>query len=260
MRNLAGATTAHADAYIEDELTEACVPFYKGYTADGEVQATLIGEHKRFRFERAWYYWVVSGPVPIPLAKELYEDPRGRHDVRVDGHCGCPEPEKPWTEIVDGVECVTTYHIDSQDGLNLFAEKVLGTRPLPPTEEEKEAAKAISRTNTGGWVIYEDGKTEEDYEAATEEVHAIRRELTDLRHRLTRLSEGADHNLIPTDSIAHAVGCSLTTAVVTLYQLENQHDECSFPMRAARVRKLWDDLYQNPDKYVLRESEAAERR
>lgn len=253
MRNLAGETTAHADAYVEDELTEACIPIFPD-DARGEVRTKIVGESGAYRFERAWYYWVVSGPVSVPLAKELYEDPRGRFDVRVDGHCGCPEPEAPWTSDVDGVECVTTYHIDSQDGLNLFAEKVLKTRPLPPTEEEKEAAKEIARANHSGRVIYEDGLTEEDYLVAGEEVHAIRRGLTDLRHRLNDLSRGADKGLIPTDSIAHTVGCSLTTAVVTLYQLENQHDDRSFSLRAARTRKLWDDLYRNPTNYVLQKT------
>lgn len=253
MKNLAGASTLHADAHIEDELKEACIPIFKGDPAKGEVTASLVGEHGRFRFERVWSYWVVNGPVSVELAWELYNDPRGRYDVRVAGHCGCPEPVDPWTTVVDGIDSVTEYHIDSQDGLNLFAEKVLGTRPLPPTKEEKEGALEIARANNSGTVIYEDGLTEEDMLAAEREVHEIRRGLTDLRHRLNRLSEGADRGTIPTDSVAHTVACSLTTAVVTLYELENPSDDRSFAARAKRIKGLWQDLYANPTRYVLRE-------
>jgi hypothetical protein len=152
MRNLAGTTTAHANAYIEDELNEARIAFTRGTPSQGEVATSIhaTATSKRgvlsgtFKFERAWSYWVVNGPVSVELAWELYNDTRGRHDVRVAGHCGCPEPVAPWTSVVGGIDSVTEYHIDSQEGLNLFAEKVLGTRPLPPTEKERKTAKECS--------------------------------------------------------------------------------------------------------------------
>lgn len=221
MRNLAGETTLHADAHIEDELKEACIPIFKGDSAEGEVMASLAGKHGKFRFKRAWSYWVVNGPVSVELAWELYNDPRGRYDVRVAGHCGCPEPTVPWTTVVDGIDSVTEYHIDSQDGLNLFAEKVLGTRSLPPTKEEKKVALEIARANNIGMIIYEDDLTEEDIIAAQQEVHEICCAITDLHHRLDRLRQGVERTLVPHDSLTHTVAGSLTTAIVTLYSLEN---------------------------------------
>jgi len=244
MINLAGQSTRHADAYIEDELKEACIPIFQGAISPGEVPASLIGEHGRFRFERAWYYWVVNGPVPLDVAQAMYEDPRGRNDVRVDGNCGCPEPK----------DRVMLYHIDSQDGLNLFAEKVLGTRPLPPTQEEKEAALDIARGDSGArvrTVVYEDSPTEEDYLEAAREVHDIRNGLSKLRGRLYDLSRGLDKGLVSTDSVAHTVACSLTTALVTLYQLEDSSDDRSFQARAQRTKERWEDIYRNPTAYTL---------
>lgn len=91
----------------------------------------------RFVFTRAWYYWVVSGPVPLIAAMEMYADEYGKRDVRVDGHCGCPSPDQQmeisgrynWAHPYDGVYAqesgylsVNIYHIDSQIGLNIFAD------------------------------------------------------------------------------------------------------------------------------------------
>jgi hypothetical protein len=95
------------------------------------------------------------------MAKQLYADPVGRTDIRVDGHCGCPPPEPPWLtwrvgerEVINpspddnamakrlgidwseyligdpvelGAEAfVDTYHIDSELGLYLFARAIEG--------------------------------------------------------------------------------------------------------------------------------------
>lgn len=77
MKNLAGASTLHADAHIEDELKEACIPIFKGDPAKGEVTASLVGEHGRFRFERVWSYWVVNGPVSVEAARKALDHPWG---------------------------------------------------------------------------------------------------------------------------------------------------------------------------------------
>lgn len=61
-----------------------------------EVPAAIMGKLGRFEFYRAWCYWIVCGPVPLNVAKELYADPVGKTDIRVSGHCGCPPPDKPW--------------------------------------------------------------------------------------------------------------------------------------------------------------------
>lgn len=116
-------------------------------------------EKQLFKFHRAWYYWVASGNVPLEVAQELYSKGKVGHDeIRSGGDCGCRPPET-WTEWHDelgrvlvpmkqkeeiekvrkyldadffdkhvfvedpaavGHGFVTTYHIDSQEGLNLF--------------------------------------------------------------------------------------------------------------------------------------------
>jgi hypothetical protein len=85
---------------------------------------TNIAPHVSFVFCRAWYYWVVIGLVPLYVANELYENPIGKKDVRVSGHCGCPSPIE-WIKnrhLIAGHQCVECYHIDSQEGLNLFVQ------------------------------------------------------------------------------------------------------------------------------------------
>ncbi len=53
-------------------------------------------------------YWIVTGPVPLEVALDLYCDPVSEH-IRVAGHCGCPPPEEPWTTLRmnDGTELVS---------------------------------------------------------------------------------------------------------------------------------------------------------
>lgn len=121
MKNLAGYK--EADAVISEELRR-CMIDQRRLTDDekrGEVPATIGGTLGRFTFRRAWYYWTVRGDVPIAIAERLYADPIGATDIRVAGHCGCPPPSK-WA--TGGV--VTSYHIDSEAGLRIFADAVRG--------------------------------------------------------------------------------------------------------------------------------------
>jgi len=101
MENLARAT---ADEKVEcsvlRELERCRIPAIKE-KGQGEVPYRHIGKLGDFTFRRAWGYWVVKGPVPIEVAKELYDDVVGRTDIRVDGHCGCPAPELPWVTYYD---------------------------------------------------------------------------------------------------------------------------------------------------------------
>lgn len=114
MINLAGAD--YADQAIRDELGAVGVQLVDhGTRIGGEVPTRYTGTLGAFVFKRLWYYWSVRGPVPLPVACELYADPVGRNDVRVAGHCGCPPPEE-WAS--DGF--VDQYHIDSAAGLRLF--------------------------------------------------------------------------------------------------------------------------------------------
>lgn len=155
MRNLAG--NEHCDEYIQKELRSAGIRLVRGEKQDGEVHATVTGALGAFKFFRKWSYWSVEGYMPLEVAKELYEDPVGKADVRAMGHAGCPPPEAPWIEWYDsegrrifplskrpkgyfgkgvgyqmffkdpskvGKGYITLYHIDTQEGLNLFADAI----------------------------------------------------------------------------------------------------------------------------------------
>lgn len=93
MENLAG--NADCDRYITRELERARIPWVVVDRVNYEVPYAVIGKLGEFAFKRAWYYYIVSGRVPLEAAKEMYyEDPVGRTDIRVNGHCGCPAPEE----------------------------------------------------------------------------------------------------------------------------------------------------------------------
>lgn len=92
MKNLAG--DPDCDREIRRELTRARIPIVRNPPPRGEVPATLQGELGPILFTRAWRYWVARGPVPIEIARTLYEDPVGKTDIRSGGHCGCPAPDE----------------------------------------------------------------------------------------------------------------------------------------------------------------------
>lgn len=98
MRNLAGSR--ECDQFIERELVRAGIGVLQGPRSTAEVPATItgkIGESKTFIFTRAWVYWVAEGLMPVAIARELYDDPVGRTDIRVCGSCTCPAPTAPHT-------------------------------------------------------------------------------------------------------------------------------------------------------------------
>lgn len=189
MENLAG--NKNCDPQILKELTEAEVDVVQLSTPlQSEVPASIIGQLPDFQFHRAWYYWVVKGKVPLNVAKELYDDPNGREDVRVAGHCGCPPPEEwaehfdhdgkrlypleaeedliTWENATEGNETmeemeeivreartttryvenpieeavksiVSSYHIDTQEGLNFFVTTLRKHGVVPPKEEKNKS-------------------------------------------------------------------------------------------------------------------------
>lgn len=109
MENLAGRVDC--DKQIELELKRCGIEVvYLLAPMRREVPASTVGKLGPFNFERAWYYWVVKGFVPLKVALELYKDPVGRTDVRVAGHCGCPPPDKPWLiwRLPDGRRVIPT--------------------------------------------------------------------------------------------------------------------------------------------------------
>ncbi len=148
MRNLAGVE--NCDTYISKELEKAGItPYNLGKVTFDEVPYTIYGglggrplsntsqEYMKsngfseefmkglvsFIFTRAWYYWRVSGYVPLAVAEEMYENPNGVKDIRVAGNCGCPPPSE-WLvhHKICGMDVVGSYHIDTQEGLNYFVE------------------------------------------------------------------------------------------------------------------------------------------
>jgi hypothetical protein len=116
MQNLAG--NKKADEYIRRELERARISVALADPHNFEVPFTIIGRLGDFVFTRAWTYWVVVGRVPFDVAEELFSDPVGRTDIRVTGHAGCPSP----AEWVGVGKPVTSYHIDSEVGLRIFAD------------------------------------------------------------------------------------------------------------------------------------------
>lgn len=118
--NLAG--DEHADEQCRVELEAAGIKVNKieFLREKGEVPTALLGHLGPWGFERAWYYWVAKGPgIPPAIAKELH-DQHGKA-VRVQGHCGCPDP----IEYLQGF-AVGLYHVDTQKGLNALAEVIRG--------------------------------------------------------------------------------------------------------------------------------------
>lgn len=159
MKNLAGNKTCNKQ--IRKELEEAGVPIVSDRDClKHEVPASIAGALGEFNFTRAWYYWVVSGDVPLRVAEDLYRGPIGKRDIRVVGHCGCPPPsewafpkkevlyelgvykhpseEHPFGESpnygdlakmcnsgqIVAPRFVSSYHIDSQEGLNKFVKTI----------------------------------------------------------------------------------------------------------------------------------------
>ena len=167
MQNLAGVEPSKSDEIIASELRIAGIRIIRDMKPyNGEVSTSVTGVLGDAEFRRAWYYWVVKCRVPLDMAQKMYANPIGKKDIRVSGHCGCPEPEDPWIEYYDdngyiladeaelekysedsnlvkscranlslrwvsdkkeGTPYVTSYHIDSQEGLCIFAKHLTGT-------------------------------------------------------------------------------------------------------------------------------------
>jgi len=151
--NLAGVQTC--DDIIKKELELAEIELVSvGKRERSEVPSEYIGKCNNFILSRAWYYWVVTGYMPLKYAKEIYANFKDLN-IRAAGHCCNPPPEE-WCECKDyfkkcktdfekfynneisyeecdkrlkeiraqGDQFVTCYHIDTQEGLNKFAEIV----------------------------------------------------------------------------------------------------------------------------------------
>lgn len=143
-----------ADKKVKEELLIANIPVLELGVMDKEVKTKYIGILNGFVFQRAWYYWVVKGNMPLKFAKILYENYKDLN-IRVAGHCGNPAPEewacnkdfdklcKPYidkfsnNEIsieelkkisedlqTQGEQVINMYHVDTQLGLCKLAEMI----------------------------------------------------------------------------------------------------------------------------------------
>jgi hypothetical protein len=102
VKNLAGRPTEEIDRETRRELGRCGITVVEGNPLDHpEVKTQIRGTLGDLRFTRCWYYWSVKGRVPLEVAKQLYADPVGHEDIRVDGHCGCPPPQEPWISYFD---------------------------------------------------------------------------------------------------------------------------------------------------------------
>ena len=119
MKNYAGMDDK--DDEIQAELEQAGINVYREdwlKNRGHEVNTSVMGTLYKWKFERAWYYWVAEGPgIPPSYANELHK--KHGKEVRVEGHCGCPSP----LEWYEGF-AVGSYHVDTQEGLNALAETI----------------------------------------------------------------------------------------------------------------------------------------
>lgn len=112
-------TFAEVDRFVSSELSIAGIErhgIFEIHTSNGEVPTKYFGSLCRWSFRRAWYYWIAEGPGIPPDIAEVFNQTWGQQ-CRVDGHCGCPSPR----EWFHGFS-VGRYHIDTQRGLNAFAD------------------------------------------------------------------------------------------------------------------------------------------
>jgi len=86
------AKRSDADEHIRRELERCRIEIEEVEPDEGEVPYSLIGHIGPVEFRRSWYYWAANGPVSLETAEELYADPVGKTDIRVNGDAGAPAP------------------------------------------------------------------------------------------------------------------------------------------------------------------------
>lgn len=122
------------DDEVHAELTAAGVQAHiMPVVLDGEVRTRVMGslDPYKWQFERAWNYWVATGPgIPVDYATALH-NVHGKV-CRVGGDCTCPSPLKAYRGFGVGL-----YHVDSPDGLKALADtiKVVGANAAKQKEQ-----------------------------------------------------------------------------------------------------------------------------
>lgn len=147
MKNLAG--DRDCDKVMLEEMKEAGIHPVKVDRMNSEVPSSYIGVLNGFKFMRAWYYWVVTGEMPLDDAISIYESFGVECKVRTAGMAGNDDPRK-WAKNKDydeemkpymekykngeldfsevskisnevssnGEQIIDVYHVDLQIGLN----------------------------------------------------------------------------------------------------------------------------------------------
>jgi hypothetical protein len=86
----------------------------------GEVKTAVRGSLFGWCFTRVWCYWICEGPgINVDTAERLHKS--HGEVVRVDGHCGSPNPRDQHHGLACG-----KYHVDSPDGLKALADAIKG--------------------------------------------------------------------------------------------------------------------------------------
>ncbi len=120
MKDLTKDQTCDIDIALE--LQEAGVKFERGEDARSEVPYHLVGKLGNWTFQRKWCYWVVTAPEGEGLPESQAEvlNRNLRKEVRVAGYSYVKDLVK-W---LSSRRTIDSYSIDTQKGLNTFAEIV----------------------------------------------------------------------------------------------------------------------------------------
>lgn len=139
MINLAG--TGNNEQAMK-EMEEAGIEVYAysdSLANSNECRVKVIGTIGPWFFTRSRDYWVAKGPgLNIEQAIQLNE--KHGKEVRADGYIGGIDD---LYEHFKGF-AVTTYHIDSQEGLNVFTELL---KKIMKNAKTKEKQKCLGNAN-----------------------------------------------------------------------------------------------------------------
>lgn len=127
MENRAGKPFQENDIVLRRELEMAGIEVtdmasFRGgkecFFEHQEVKTNIAGECCGWVFKRLWYYWAAEGPgLNYSDAVALWETSQKENlHIRVNGDCTDPHPFKETKGLG-----VNTYHIDTLEGLKLFA-------------------------------------------------------------------------------------------------------------------------------------------
>ena len=115
---LRGELAAAGIEVIEPTAEEIAKATEHGYRALVKGQLRRRGKPV-MKFIRCWYYWEANGRVPYRAAMALWKDPVGKQYVRAAGVSHGDDPRN-WLDYDHRGAYIECYHIDDQDGLNLF--------------------------------------------------------------------------------------------------------------------------------------------